>query len=77
MSDFQFTADVLRGQMAEALQYADDEHVMWVLAQYAECAAPNTAVSLAGHFPTYEHDRSEVASFLRNLANQIETEGEG
>lgn len=78
MSDFQFNADVLRGQMAEALLYADEEHTMWVFADFAERAGLKEASNLAAHFQPHEHDRSEVAAFFRELAEMIEREsGDG
>ncbi|MBF9049910.1 hypothetical protein GTA62_12940 [Roseobacter sp. HKCCD9010] len=75
MSDFQFNADVLRGQMAEALLYADEDHTMWVVAEFAERADPKSVENLAACFQPHEHDRSEVVAFLRNLADLIEAEG--
>lgn len=74
MSDFQFNADVLRGQMAEALLYADEEHTMWVISEFAERAGPKEAEGLAAQFQPHDHDRAEVAAFLRNLADRIEDE---
>jgi len=75
MSDFQFNADVLRGQMAEALLYADEEHTMWVISEFAERAGTQEAENLAAQFHPHEHDRAEVAAFLHRLADHIETEG--
>ncbi len=75
MSDFQFNADVLRGQMAEVLIDADEEHTMWVISEFAQRTGVMGAESMAAHFDTYNHDRSDVAEFFRELAYHIEAGG--
>ena len=76
MSDFQFNADVLRGQMADTLLYADEEHTMWVFAEFAKRAGPKMAESLVAHFQSHEHDRTEVAAFFRGFSDAIEKGGQ-
>ncbi len=76
MSDFQFNADVLRGQMAEVLIDADEEHTMWVISEFAQRTGLMGAESMAEHFDTYGHSRSKVAAFFRELAHHIEPEGQ-
>lgn len=72
MSDFHFSTDVLRGQMAEAL-LDNPEQAAWVLMEVAECGDP---VEISEFCRTHDIDPATAAEFWRRFADLVEAGGQ-